>query len=166
MTNNEARSGRKLPPVLSDNFERLDAVGNKSNRYYYKCKHCPPGAKGERIQHRDNALLLHLLQQKLCPNAPVQVRAAARAALRAKGHVDSTEVALPDAPSNTTFTTDTLTQNAPSVGEDVTPEPTSSSDVAVKKQRTQTGSLKCFFDVGMSDKQTERANIALFRYDC
>ena len=34
-------AGCPLSHIMSDNSDKLEKVGNKSNCYFWKCKHCP-----------------------------------------------------------------------------------------------------------------------------
>lgn len=145
--------GRKVPPILSQNFIRLETVGNKSGRYYWQCKHCGPDShRGARIEGRDNNLLNHLVDPKKCPNAPQLVRYDAGMALRGKGAVDTSTVLLPDQVVPPTARSTNASTAAGSTEEDLEPQ--------AKKQKT----LDNYFDHSMSDEQEGRANVKLLRY--
>ena len=42
--------GRPAAAVVTKNFTRLEAVANKSGRYYWKCNYCPENSAGARIE--------------------------------------------------------------------------------------------------------------------
>ncbi|KAG2072123.1 hypothetical protein BDR04DRAFT_464072 [Suillus decipiens] len=76
------------PPakILTDNFEELKRVDNKSRRKFWKCNYCTSASgSGQSIEGRDNRCLLHLTKSKECLDAPPSVRNEARRVLLQKG---------------------------------------------------------------------------------
>lgn len=134
------------PPAayITDNFDRIDKKDNKSNRYYFQCKHC--GLQSEKIENRDNLLALHLIDVKKCSKAPNDARAQARTFLLGKGVETGPPILTPgdvDDAANSTA------KSQPGI-------------VVAKKRKL--GPLDGFVDQAMTDEQIEQANLKLLRY--
>ena len=146
------QKGRRQPSIVLDNFDKLGGVGNKSNRYYWACKHCAANQSkhGASIENRDNNLLKHLIDKQKCPECPQKTRMDAYNALRAKGAVDAAEVLLPDDPT----ITNTNTSDISMVSEGLSNP--------VKRKRTGEH-IERHFDTPLSEAQQERVDVKLLR---
>jgi hypothetical protein len=131
--------GRPAAAVITKNFTRLEALANKSGRYYWKCNHCPDGTPGSHIEGRDNKHVKHLTDPRKCPNASESVRKEARVFLAGKGDGGDIVAVTPDQ------------------------EGQESSDVqavrVVKKRR----GLEGIIDYALTPAQKQRADVKLFR---
>lgn len=161
--------GRKPPPIYTENFTRLESVGNKSNRYYWKCKWCGDNEKsrGARVEGRDNKLLNHLTNPRECPGAPSSVRSQAFNIIRTKCPVDPLDVPLPDEAAEEKSVWDphvTASSDNPSGEGASTTDASAASAALVKRKRAATGALEKFWDRPMTEEQMEHAHVKLLRY--
>lgn len=148
--------GRRAAHVVRDNFTELEKVDNKSRRKYFQCNYCgdDDSLKGCRLEHRDNVLLLHLINPKECPNVSSEVRESARRELMQKGFIGG-QAAVP-----------LFRDNLPSAATDESLPALTEPPVAftsAKKRKMQSGSLENFVDHGMTKEQQQSANVKLFR---
>jgi hypothetical protein len=155
MSNEKHFGGRPPAKILTDNFTELEKVNNKSHRKVWKCNYCTSTTgNGQHIEGRDNHCLLHLTNPKDCPDAPQFVHNEAWKALMHKGTaIGQTEVPL---------FWDATTFNGPESNVDSQSSATTSSTVAVKKQKSGR-TLDNYVDCGMNPTQQETANLKLFR---
>ena len=139
-------TGRPPAEFITRHFLKLDKLGNKSGRYFWKCKYCGDinGSKGEKIEGRDNLLYWHLADIRKCSHAPSNARAEARLELMKKGKV------APVGPD------DTILGNGQGSSE-LTP--------VDKKRKASQGPLDPFMDRILKDDEVANANIQLFRYN-
>ncbi|KAL4062632.1 hypothetical protein V8B97DRAFT_1920845 [Scleroderma yunnanense] len=88
--------GHPPPTIVTENFQQIGKVNNKSNCWYYECIHCSTSeGTGPHIKSHDNNPIQHLTNPANCPNVPAAVHNAAQTYLATK----SAEVALPNSAS-------------------------------------------------------------------
>lgn len=141
-------SGRRVHPFISNNFTRIDKKDNLSNRWYWDCNFCDANhAPGCHIEGRDNNLLLHIINAKLCPNASADACREAQAILMEKGKITVLEAVLPIRDDSISTTGDSSE---------------STKFVVLKKQKTG-GTLDHYIDHPLTPQQKADADVTFFR---
>lgn len=142
-------AGRPTNHFLSTHFTKLEKKSNKSNRYFWDCNYCShANTAGRQIEGRDNKLLLHIIDTKACPNAPVAVRQEARVNLMQKGHLGPGSGPILASPASS------HDSNAVVGPSEVT---------TVKKRKGGPGTLDHYVDHALSPQQKAEADVKFFR---
>lgn len=133
----------------------------QSRRWMVRCKHCPADSK--LIEHRDVRCLKHLIDVQACPNVPPVDRAEGQRNLMRKGGVniadpntdEEEDTSLVNSEHGSTFTT-----------------ATEGSSVSKRAKISEAGvgtamkrNLDSFLDRAMSEKELDRANLRLLRWN-
>ncbi|KAF7796315.1 hypothetical protein EIP86_007492, partial [Pleurotus ostreatoroseus] len=119
---------------------------DRSNRSFWECKHCQPEDR-KKIEHRDNRLLLHLMQD--CKGVPADVKTQAGALLIQKVGVDEVF----------TFPTPRLLEA------DGTPTDGSSTNSRkrIREDTVESAGIAKFVDRTLTEKQTKAADALFLR---
>ncbi|KAF8840053.1 hypothetical protein BDN67DRAFT_1011772 [Paxillus ammoniavirescens] len=133
-------AGRPPAKIITDHFNQLEKVGNKSGWWYYECKYCGPSGVGTPIENRDNKPLKHISN---CPNAPQSTRNAVCTYMASK----TIDLQLPDPIQETPSATGS-----------------EESTQLVKAPKRRVGTLMGYADTPLTQAQQEPTNVKLFRF--
>ncbi|KAI6154183.1 hypothetical protein BKA82DRAFT_4350601 [Pisolithus tinctorius] len=136
-------AGRPPAKILTEHFNQLEKVDNKSNRQYYECKYCGLNGAGACIEGRDNQPLKHIIFK--CQHAPQAAKNGVHAYLAVKAPELLPEPVKEDLGGAT-------------AGE----EAESSPLVLGKAAKRPREGLMGYIDVALTPAQQDHANFKLF----